>query len=67
MRQLAVQKIDRKTGAAIGEPVLPLHAPLEITALTGGFGPYPLISVTTDGIYYSSVGVQGNLWLTHLH
>jgi hypothetical protein len=64
MRLLALQRIDGRTGKANGPVSLPLKRPLEITALTGGSGPYPLISVTSGGVYYSSLGLRSNVWMT---
>ncbi|HUA62892.1 MAG TPA: protein kinase [Verrucomicrobiae bacterium] len=66
MRQFAAQKIDALTGAASGPISLPLRRPLELTALTGGGGPYPLISVTAGSVYYSTIVLRGNIWTARL-
>jgi predicted Ser/Thr protein kinase len=66
MRQFAIQKVDTRTGAATGPASFPLKRPIELTALTGGGGPYPLISVTGSTVYYSSKALRGNIWLARL-
>jgi len=66
MRQFAMQKIDPRTGAASGPVGLPLRRPIELTALTGGAGPFPLISVTAGAVYYSSMALRGNIWMARL-
>ena len=66
MRQFAVQKIDARMGAASGPLSLPLRRPLELTALTGGGGPYPLIAVTAGAVYYSAKVLRGNIWSAKL-
>ena len=65
-RLLAAQKIDKTTHRAIGDPVLVVRAPVEVTALTGGAGPYPLIAVTPQHLFYSTHNFRGNLWMTRL-
>jgi len=65
-RLLAAQKIEKTSHRAIGEPVLVVRAPVEVTALTGGAGPYPLIAVTPQRVFYSTYHLRGNLWMTRL-
>jgi len=61
-----VQKIDSRSGTAIGPVMLPRRRPIELTALMGGAGPYPLIWVTARGVSYSWVASCGNVWMTRL-
>jgi len=65
-RLLAAQKIDKASRKPVGEPIVTVHTPLELTLLTGGAGPYPLISVTAKRLFYSSYGYRGNLWMTRI-
>jgi Tol biopolymer transport system component/predicted Ser/Thr protein kinase len=66
MRQFAIQKVDGRTGAASGPMSLPVRRPIELTALTGSAGPYPLISVTSGRVYYSSIALRRNIWQARL-
>jgi Tol biopolymer transport system component len=66
MRQFAVQRIDPRTGAASGQVALPLRGPIEMPVLRAGSGPYPLISVTAAGVYYSAIATRGHLWMSRL-
>jgi Tol biopolymer transport system component len=66
MRQFAAQRIDARTGAASRPLSLPLRRPLELTALTGGGGPYPLIAVTDGAVYCSAKVLRGNIWAAKL-
>jgi hypothetical protein len=43
-----------------------LRRPIELTVLTDGGGPYPLISVTAGTVYYTSKELRGNIWLARL-
>jgi eukaryotic-like serine/threonine-protein kinase len=61
-RLLAAQRIDKTTYKPSGEVQLPLRTPIEITALTAGSGPYPLVSVSAKRLYYSTVSLSGNLF-----
>jgi hypothetical protein len=65
-RLLAAQRIDKVSHRPAGEPLLPVRAPLELTILTGGAGQYPLIAVTSKRLFYSTIGMRGNLWMSQL-
>ena len=63
---LVAQKINQATHQPVGEPQRLLRAPVELTSITSGAGPYPLITVTSNRLYYSVIGISGNLWMTRL-
>jgi hypothetical protein len=65
-RILAAQRLDRSRRKRAGDPIVLSRAPLEITALTGGRGPYPLAIPTQRRLYYSTRGLRGNVWMTRL-
>jgi eukaryotic-like serine/threonine-protein kinase len=65
-RLLAAQRIEKITHKPVGEVLLPLRTPVDITVLTGGTGPYPLISVSAKRLFYSTVSLRGNLFKTRL-
>jgi Tol biopolymer transport system component len=47
--------------AADSEPVISF--PVEVLVVTTGGGPYPLISVTERGLFFSTIARRGNLFL----
>jgi Tol biopolymer transport system component len=61
VKRLVAQRVDRAGRKAEGEPVSLPVAPTELTAITGSSGPYPLIAVTPDRIYYGSFESTANL------
>jgi Tol biopolymer transport system component len=65
-RLLAAQKIDKTSYQPRGDPVLVVRTPVEVTSMTGGAGPYPLIAATQKRLFYSTFGLRGNLCMTRL-
>jgi Tol biopolymer transport system component len=65
-RTLVAQKIDRRRWTPLGQPVKLIGNPIELTAVSGANGPYPLISVTPKRLYYSTVNQSGNMWQTRI-
>ncbi|HUS06561.1 MAG TPA: protein kinase [Bryobacteraceae bacterium] len=65
-RMLVAQRLDKQTHRPTGEPVPLVRTTVEIPAVSGGAGPYPLIVATRDRVYYSTIGIRGNLWTTKL-
>jgi Tol biopolymer transport system component len=65
-RLLVAQKVDKSSYQSRGEPMLVVRQPIEVTAVTGGSGPYPLIAVTPKRLFYSTLGLRGNLCMTRL-
>ena len=61
VRRLLSQRVDRAAGKPIGEPVVMVPLPTELTAITGSSGPYPLISVTARRLFYGTVETTANL------
>jgi Tol biopolymer transport system component/tRNA A-37 threonylcarbamoyl transferase component Bud32 len=61
VKRLVVQRLDRLRRKAEGEPVSLPGPPIELTAITGTGGPYPLVAVTAGRIYCGSVEPTANL------
>ena len=61
VKRLVAQRVDRAGRKAKGEPVSLPVPPTELTAITGSSGPYPLIAVTPDRVYYGSFESTANL------
>ena len=65
-RLLAAQQLDKTSHKPVGPTTLLVRAPLELTVLTGGLGPYPLVAISRQRLFYRTIGLRGNLWMTRL-
>ena len=66
VRRLVRQGLDQPLGRRTGPPHVEVEQPVEITAMTGGSGPYPLVVVTRRGLLFSSTDLRGNLYSTRV-